>query len=129
MGKMNKNKKVGGRHGPPGEPNDIQNQEMDIRKIMKEVENFSYSHMTWKERKKIENQKVVSLGGKPPKKQKLPLSVARPTLKKQKEREQKMLQEWKKSRLQSICEKDKMFWRILQSSRGTSKTTTKPSTT
>ncbi|MED6223037.1 hypothetical protein PIB30_070149 [Stylosanthes scabra] len=93
MGKMNKNKKVGGRHGPPGEPNDIQNQEMDIRKIMKEVENFSYSHMTWKERKKIENQKVVSLGGKPPKKQKLPLSVARPTLKKQKEREQKMLQE------------------------------------
>ncbi|MED6155801.1 hypothetical protein PIB30_008703 [Stylosanthes scabra] len=91
MGKMNKNKKVGGRPGPPA--NDMQNQEMDIRKIMKEVENFSYSHMTWKERKKIENQKVVSLGGKPPKKQKLPLSVARPTLKKQKEREQKMLQE------------------------------------
>ena len=39
---------------------------------MKEVENFSYSHMMWKERKKIENQKVVSLGGKPPKKQRLP---------------------------------------------------------
>ncbi|XLR69298.1 hypothetical protein S83_019970, partial [Arachis hypogaea] len=31
-----------------------------------------YSHMMWKERKKIENQKVVSLGGKPPKKQRLP---------------------------------------------------------
>ncbi|XLT04854.1 hypothetical protein HN51_043603, partial [Arachis hypogaea] len=117
MGKMNKNKKVGGRHGPPSEHNDMQDQEMDIRKIMKEVENvsmslilfsfepfpflgcyllslpFGYSQMTWKERKKIENQKVVSLGGKPPKKQRLPLSVACPILKKQKEREQKMLQE------------------------------------
>ncbi|XLR34301.1 hypothetical protein S83_062201 [Arachis hypogaea] len=93
MGKMNKNKKVGGRHGPPSEHNDMQDQEMYIRKIMKEVENVSYSQMTWKERKKIENQKVVSLGGKPPKKQRLPLSVACPILKKQKEREQKMLQE------------------------------------
>ncbi|OIW16299.1 hypothetical protein TanjilG_19015 [Lupinus angustifolius] len=51
------------------------------------------SHMSWKERKKIEDRKVVSLGGKPPKNQRLPLSVARPMMKKQKEREQKMLQE------------------------------------
>ncbi|XP_027346152.1 uncharacterized protein LOC113857981 [Abrus precatorius] len=93
MGKMYKNKKQAARHGPPGEHTDIEEQEMDIREIMKDVENFSYSHMTWKERKKIENRKVVSLGGKPPKNQRLPLSVARPMLKKQNEREQKMLQE------------------------------------
>ncbi|KAB1227488.1 hypothetical protein CJ030_MR1G010276 [Morella rubra] len=51
------------------------------------------SNMTWKERKEVENRKVVDLGGKPPKKQRLPLSVARPMMKKQKEREQKMLEE------------------------------------
>ncbi|KAJ1424074.1 hypothetical protein SESBI_11905 [Sesbania bispinosa] len=90
MGKMYKKKKQADGHGPPTEQ---QEQEMDIRKIMKDVENFSYSHMTWKERKKIEDRKVVSLGGKPPKNQRLPLSVARPMMKKQKEREQKMLQE------------------------------------
>ncbi|KAL2343056.1 hypothetical protein Fmac_004341 [Flemingia macrophylla] len=93
MGKNYKNRKQAGGHGPPRENIDTQEQEMDIRKIMKDVENFSYSHMTWKERKKIENRKVVSLGGKPPKNQRLPLSVARPMMKKQKEREQKMLQE------------------------------------
>ncbi|KAK7340851.1 hypothetical protein VNO77_21566 [Canavalia gladiata] len=93
IGKMYKKKKEAGGHGPLREHSDMQEQEMDIRKIMKDVENFSYSHMTWKERKKIENRKVVSLGGKPPKNQRLPLSVARPMMKKQKEREQKMLQE------------------------------------
>ncbi|KHN29063.1 uncharacterized protein LOC114421871 [Glycine soja] len=93
MGKMCKNKKQAGGHGPPREQTDTQEQEMDIRKIMKDVENFSYSHMSWKERKKIENRNVVSLGGKPQKNQRLPLSVARPMMKKQKEREQKMLQE------------------------------------
>ncbi|XP_061336528.1 uncharacterized protein LOC133283651 [Gastrolobium bilobum] len=93
MGKMHKNKKQADGLGPSREHTDMQEQEMDIRKIMKDVENFSYSHMTWKERKKIENRKVVSLGGKPPKNQRLPLSVARPMMKKQKEREQKMLQE------------------------------------
>ncbi|XP_019185463.1 PREDICTED: uncharacterized protein LOC109180361 isoform X1 [Ipomoea nil] len=51
------------------------------------------AHMTWKERKDLENKKVVSLGGKPPKKQRLPLSVARVMMKKQKEREQKELEE------------------------------------
>ncbi|KAK7308841.1 hypothetical protein RJT34_05115 [Clitoria ternatea] len=90
---MYKNKKQGGRHRPTREHTDFQEQEMDIRKIMKDVENFSYSHMTWKECKKIEDRKVVSLGGKAPKNQRLPLSVARPRMKKQKEREQKMLQE------------------------------------
>ncbi|RZC28186.1 hypothetical protein D0Y65_000275 [Glycine soja] len=93
MGKMHKNRKQAGGHGTPREETDMQEQEMDIRKIMKDVENFSYSHMSWKERKKIENRNVVSLGGKPQKNQRLPLSVARPMMKKQKEREQKMLQE------------------------------------
>ncbi|KAI4308223.1 hypothetical protein L6164_031320 [Bauhinia variegata] len=90
---MYKNKKKGGKHGSSKVHPDMQDDDMDIRKIMKEVENFGTSHMTWKERKEIENRKVVSLGGKPVKKQRLPLSVARPMMKKQKEREQKMLQE------------------------------------
>lgn len=71
---------------------DGKDQEWDIKKIMKDIEFLSASHMTWKERKELENQKVVSLGGKPPKKQRLPLSVARVQMKKQKEREQKMLE-------------------------------------
>ncbi|GLU10320.1 hypothetical protein SLE2022_271360 [Rubroshorea leprosula] len=66
---------------------------MNIRNIMKDIEFLGSSHMTWKERKELENRKVVSLGGKPPKKQRLPLSVARVVLKKQKEREEKMSQE------------------------------------
>ncbi|MCL7025094.1 hypothetical protein MKW94_001250 [Papaver nudicaule] len=51
------------------------------------------SHMTWKEKKALQNERVVSLGGKPVKKQRVPLSLARVTMKKQKEREQKTLQE------------------------------------
>ncbi|KAI3860803.1 hypothetical protein MKX03_033905 [Papaver bracteatum] len=51
------------------------------------------SHMTWKEKKALQNERVVSLGGKPVKKQRVPLSLARVTMKKQKERQQKMLQE------------------------------------
>ncbi|KAK9114588.1 hypothetical protein Syun_021385 [Stephania yunnanensis] len=45
------------------------------------------SNLPWKERKELENRRVVSLGGKPPKKQRLPLSIARVTMKKQRERE------------------------------------------
>ncbi|XP_059277607.1 uncharacterized protein LOC132031682, partial [Lycium ferocissimum] len=51
------------------------------------------AHMTWREKKELENKKVVSLGGKPQKKQRLPLSVARVMMKKQKEREEKMQEE------------------------------------
>lgn len=89
---MYKKKQAHGR-GPPREQNNKQENEMDIRKIMEDVQNFSNSHMTWKERKKVEDRKVVSLGGKPLKNQRLPLSVARPMMKKQKQREEKMLQE------------------------------------
>ncbi|WJX26041.1 hypothetical protein P8452_15020 [Trifolium repens] len=92
MGKMYK-KKQHEKHGPRKDHTNKLDDEMDIRKIMKDVENFSNSHMTWKERKKIEDRKVVSLGGKPLKNQRLPLSVARPMMKKQKQREEKMLQE------------------------------------
>uniref|UniRef100_A0A803PY52 RNase H type-1 domain-containing protein n=1 Tax=Cannabis sativa TaxID=3483 RepID=A0A803PY52_CANSA len=66
---------------------------IDLKNIMKDIELLGYSHMTWKEKKEFENRKVVSLGGKPSKQQRLPLSVAKPKMKKQKEREQKMLQE------------------------------------
>ncbi|KAL8156722.1 uncharacterized protein LOC141700122 [Apium graveolens] len=73
---------------------DLTSPNMDIRSIMKDIESFvSKKHMTWKERKELENKKVVSLGGKPVKKQRLPLSVALVQMKKQKEREQKTLQE------------------------------------
>ncbi|KAK9273371.1 hypothetical protein L1049_018181 [Liquidambar formosana] len=90
--KMHKKKQVA-KGGPSTSYMDLKDPEMDMRKIMKDIEFLSASHMTWKERKELENRKVVSLGGKPPKRQRLPLSVARVTMKKQKEREQKMLQE------------------------------------
>ncbi|KAE8692948.1 DRT111 protein [Hibiscus syriacus] len=64
-----------------------------IRNIMKDIQFLGSSHMTWKERKEMENRKVVSLGGKPPKRQRLPLSVAKAVMKNQKKREEKMLQE------------------------------------
>ncbi|XP_057786192.1 uncharacterized protein LOC131003662 [Salvia miltiorrhiza] len=66
---------------------------MDIKSILKDIEFLGSSHMTWKQKKDLENKKVVSLGGKPPKKQRLPLSVARVAMKNQKGREGKMLQE------------------------------------
>ncbi|CAM8939367.1 unnamed protein product [Rhodiola kirilowii] len=81
-----------GRRKPIGSDADA-DMSLDIRSIMKDVERLGSAHMTWKERKALENQKVVSLGGKPPKKQRLPLSVAKVPMKKQKERERKMLEE------------------------------------
>ncbi|XP_021734261.1 uncharacterized protein LOC110700998 [Chenopodium quinoa] len=66
---------------------------LDFRSIMNEVELLGSSDMTWKERKDLQNKKVVSLGGKAPKTQRLPLSVARPMMKNQKKKEEKMLQQ------------------------------------
>ncbi|CAA3013735.1 Hypothetical predicted protein [Olea europaea subsp. europaea] len=80
----------GGSSSSEMDPNALK---MDIKSIMRDIEFLGSSHMTWKQRKELENRKVVSLGGKPQKTQKLPLSVARVQMKKQKEREQKMLQE------------------------------------
>ncbi|GAV64789.1 hypothetical protein CFOL_v3_08304 [Cephalotus follicularis] len=61
---------------------------MSMKDIMKDIELLGTSNMTWKQRKELENRKVVSLGGKPPKKHRLPLSVARVMMKKQKQREE-----------------------------------------
>ncbi|CAL9019037.1 unnamed protein product, partial [Prunus brigantina] len=68
-------------------------QKMDMRKISKQIELLGSSHMTWKQRKELENRKVISLGGKPPKKQRLPLGIARVVMKNQKEREKKLLEQ------------------------------------
>ncbi|KAJ8480511.1 hypothetical protein OPV22_024238 [Ensete ventricosum] len=72
---------------------DSENEKMDIGKILKDVEYLGASNMSWKERKQHENRKVVSLGGKPPKKHRTPLSVAKPAMKNQKRREQKKKEE------------------------------------
>ncbi|CAL9060105.1 uncharacterized protein LOC135650681 [Musa acuminata AAA Group] len=72
---------------------DSENEKMDIRKILKDVEYLGASNMSWKERKQHENRKVVSLGGKPPKKHRTPLSVAKPAMKNQKKREEKKKEE------------------------------------
>jgi hypothetical protein len=48
---------------------------------------------SFKERKKIENHRVVELGGKAVKKHRTPLSVAKPALKNQKKREQRKMEE------------------------------------
>ncbi|WZY91753.1 hypothetical protein YC2023_064082 [Brassica napus] len=66
---------------------------MSFKNIMKDVQHFAIKHMTWKDKKALENQKVTELGGKPQKKQRLPLSVARVQMKKQKEREEKMVEQ------------------------------------
>ncbi|KAL1223761.1 hypothetical protein V5N11_020314 [Cardamine amara subsp. amara] len=68
------------------------NEDLSFKKIMKDVQLFGSSYMTWKDKKALENQKVTELGGKPQKKQRLPLSVARVQMKKQKEREEKMME-------------------------------------
>ncbi|XP_040992833.1 uncharacterized protein LOC121239620 isoform X2 [Juglans microcarpa x Juglans regia] len=87
---MYKKKKVADGGGSSRGGMDAMDEEMDFKKIMKDIELFSSSHVTWKERKEMENRKVIALGGK---KQRLPLNVARPMMKIQKEREQTMLQE------------------------------------
>ncbi|KAJ1699979.1 hypothetical protein LUZ63_008491 [Rhynchospora breviuscula] len=68
-------------------------EDMDIKKLLKEVEYLGASNMAWKERKKVENRNVVALGGKPVKKHRTPLSVAMPIMKKQKQRDKKKLEE------------------------------------
>lgn len=52
-------------------------------RIFKEVEELGVSQMPWKERKKMENQKVLALGGKPLKKFKTPISLGKMIRKKQ----------------------------------------------
>ncbi|KAL6627161.1 hypothetical protein ACP70R_030887 [Stipagrostis hirtigluma subsp. patula] len=66
---------------------------IDIGKLLKDVELFGAS--TFKERKQIQNRKVVELGGKAIKKHRTPLSVAKPAMKNQKKREQRKVEEEK----------------------------------
>ncbi|KAG8053109.1 hypothetical protein GUJ93_ZPchr0001g31999 [Zizania palustris] len=65
--------------------------DIDIQKLLKDVELFGAS--TWKERKQVENRKVVQLGGKAIKKHRTPLSVSKPTMKNQKKRDEKKAEE------------------------------------
>ncbi|KAJ4848565.1 hypothetical protein Tsubulata_007868 [Turnera subulata] len=69
-----------------------EDRQWDFKTIMKDIEKLGASHMTWKDKKALENKKVVDLGGKPPKNRRLPLSVALPQMKNQKKREEKMRQ-------------------------------------
>ncbi|KAK8938472.1 hypothetical protein KSP39_PZI011709 [Platanthera zijinensis] len=72
---------------------DDEDEEMDMRKILKEIERLGSSCSTWKERKKLENKNVVALGGKPIKSHRMPLSVAKPMMKNIKRREEKKMEE------------------------------------
>lgn len=72
---------------------DIKNEEMEIKALLRDVERLGSSGRTWKERKAIENQNVVAMGGKPQKKHRTPLSVALPAMKNKKKREHKQLEE------------------------------------
>ncbi|KAM7280610.1 hypothetical protein ACFE04_007744 [Oxalis oulophora] len=66
---------------------------MDIRSILNDIQKLGNSYMTWREKKQLENQKIVELGGKAQKKQKRSLAVAIPMMKNQKKREQKKLEQ------------------------------------
>ncbi|KAB8080574.1 hypothetical protein EE612_001164 [Oryza sativa] len=70
---------------------DDEEPDIDIGKLLKDVELFGAS--TWKERKQLENRKVVQLGGKAIKKHRTPLSVSKPAMKNQKKREEKKAEE------------------------------------
>uniref|UniRef100_A0A453EGS8 Uncharacterized protein n=1 Tax=Aegilops tauschii subsp. strangulata TaxID=200361 RepID=A0A453EGS8_AEGTS len=81
-------------HKPaPAKSTDMSDDEpdIDIEKLLKDVELFGAT--TWKDKNKIQNRKVVELGGKAIKKQRTPLSVAIPAMKNQQKREQKKIEE------------------------------------
>uniref|UniRef100_A0A0D6QWM7 Uncharacterized protein n=1 Tax=Araucaria cunninghamii TaxID=56994 RepID=A0A0D6QWM7_ARACU len=61
-------------------------EEKDIfNKIFKEVEELGVAQMPWKERKAVEKEKVLALGGKPSKNYRLPISEGK-LIKKKRER-------------------------------------------
>ncbi|XP_077240055.1 axoneme-associated protein MST101(2) protein [Tasmannia lanceolata] len=109
---------------PRESENQLIDEEMDIQKILKDIQYLGSEHMSWKERKELENQKVVTLGGKPPKKHRIPLNVATISMKKQKQREQKTLQEglilgrFGKQASNHRVEKHKAEDRVLKASEG-----------
>ncbi|KAK1258324.1 hypothetical protein QJS04_geneDACA025056 [Acorus gramineus] len=68
-------------------------EEMDIWKLLRDVQFVGSSSMSWKERKALENRNVVNLGGKTPKKHRVPLSVGKVAFKNRQQREHEKLQE------------------------------------
>ncbi|GFS39774.1 hypothetical protein Acr_00g0064820 [Actinidia rufa] len=54
---------------------DFKGQKMGMKSIVNDIEFMGSSRMTWKERKELDNRNLVALGGKPLKKQILPLSI------------------------------------------------------
>ncbi|KAI5054441.1 hypothetical protein GOP47_0030660, partial [Adiantum capillus-veneris] len=69
----------------------LQKEEFD--KIFKEVEQLGTSQMSWKKRKEIETQKMIALGSKPKKGQKMPIAVGRNIKRKRDRLEEKKLQD------------------------------------
>ncbi|CAN6478760.1 unnamed protein product [Victoria cruziana] len=68
-------------------------EEKSFRKLLKAVELLGSSQMGWKERKKIEDQNVVSLGGKPKKNCKMPITLGRNIINKRQKKEEQLFQE------------------------------------
>ncbi|MCO5558916.1 hypothetical protein L7F22_012506 [Adiantum nelumboides] len=60
-------------------------QKEEFEQIFKEVQKLGTSQMSWKKRKEIETQKIVSLGAKPEKGQKMPVAMGR-NIKRKRER-------------------------------------------
>ncbi|ONK67081.1 uncharacterized protein A4U43_C06F15480 [Asparagus officinalis] len=85
---------------------------------------FGHRCSTWKERKKLENERVVALGGKAPKMHRVPLSVGKVQFKNQKKRKEKRIEEeqilgiFMKQSSSHKVEKRKAEDRVLKASEG-----------
>eukprot|EP00252_Welwitschia_mirabilis_P021674 TRINITY_DN561_c0_g1_i10.p1 TRINITY_DN561_c0_g1~~TRINITY_DN561_c0_g1_i10.p1 ORF type:complete len:197 (+),score=47.60 TRINITY_DN561_c0_g1_i10:103-693(+) len=62
-------------------------------KVIKEVNTLGIKQMSWKERKAIENQKMVALGAKPSKNPRMPIALGRAIKKKREREHQAMMNE------------------------------------
>ncbi|XP_031486199.1 uncharacterized protein LOC116254770 isoform X2 [Nymphaea colorata] len=72
---------------------DDKEEKKSFGKLLKAVELLGSSQLSWKERKKMEDQSVASLGGKPKKNCKMPVILGRNIMKKRQEKEQKLFEE------------------------------------
>lgn len=103
---------------------ELEDEDMAIRRIFKDIERLGSSTLTWKERKKLENRNVVALGGKPTRSHRMPLSVAKPMMKNSRRREEKKMQEEKllglftKHRSNSKAEKRQPEDKVLKATEG-----------
>eukprot|EP01018_Ginkgo_biloba_P031674 Gb_23422 [translate_table: standard] len=64
-----------------------------FKTIFKEVEQLGTAQMTWKQRKVVEKQKVLALGGKAPKNIRMPIEMGKKIRKKRDHLEQTRMQE------------------------------------